>query len=593
MLKLLKYAKVQTWIMVVAILALVILQVYSDLQLPGLLTKIINNASYAEYYNSKGDPNSLIPTLQDEILNCGLQMLGYVCISLVSLITVCFLASRIAADFSCILREKIYKHIQSFSIAEIDKFSTSSLITRTTNDITQVQTVLVMVLRLAFSAPITAIYGIIKATEIQSNATLSSIIIFAVVALCLLVITLFIIVLPRFKRIQSLTDRLNGVTRENLTGIRVIRAYAATDYQEEKFAQVNQNVTSNNIFVNRAMSIMNPGMMLIMNGTSLAIVWVGAFLINEGTIEIGSVFGFQQITMQIVMAFLQLIMIFIMVPRGLVSAKRVNEVLEMDPSIINRSTNEEEIKINDIEFKNVSFQYDGGETPVIDNISFKINKGQTLAIIGSTGSGKTTIVNLMNRLFDPTSGEVLINGINARDVNLEKLRDRIGYVSQKSILFKGTIKTNLLLGSDNATKEEMYEALKVAQAYDFVSNLDNKLDSVVSQGGTNFSGGQKQRLSIARAVIKKPDVFIFDDSFSALDFRTDKELRKSLNELEYNPIRVIVAQRVGTIMDADLILVLNDGKIAGIGKHNELIKSSEVYQEIVYSQISKEEADHE
>lgn len=593
MLKLLKYAKVQTWIMVVAILALVILQVYSDLQLPGLLTKIINNASYAEYYNSKGDPNSLIPTLQDEILNCGLQMLGYVCISLVSLITVCFLASRIAADFSCILREKIYKHIQSFSIAEIDKFSTSSLITRTTNDITQVQTVLVMVLRLAFSAPITAIYGIIKATEIQSNATLSSIIIFAVVALCLLVITLFIIVLPRFKRIQSLTDRLNGVTRENLTGIRVIRAYAATDYQEEKFALVNQNVTSNNIFVNRAMSIMNPGMMLIMNGTSLAIVWVGAFLINEGTIEIGSVFGFQQITMQIVMAFLQLIMIFIMVPRGLVSAKRVNEVLEMDPSIINRSTNEEEIKINDIEFKNVSFQYDGGETPVIDNISFKINKGQTLAIIGSTGSGKTTIVNLMNRLFDPTSGEVLINGINARDVNLEKLRDRIGYVSQKSILFKGTIKTNLLLGSDNATKEEMYEALKVAQAYDFVSNLDNKLDSVVSQGGTNFSGGQKQRLSIARAVIKKPDVFIFDDSFSALDFRTDKELRKSLNELEYNPIRVIVAQRVGTIMDADLILVLNDGKIAGIGKHNELIKSSEVYQEIVYSQISKEEADHE
>lgn len=593
MLKLLKYAKAQTWIMVVAILALVILQVYSDLQLPGLLTKIINNASYAEYYNSIGDPNSLIPTLQDEILNCGLQMLGYVCISLVSLITVCFLASRIAADFSCILREKIYKHIQSFSIAEIDKFSTSSLITRTTNDITQVQTVLVMVLRLAFSAPITAIYGIIKATEIQSNATLSSIIIFAVVALCLLVITLFIIVLPRFKRIQSLTDRLNGVTRENLTGIRVIRAYAATDYQEEKFAQVNQNVTSNNIFVNRAMSIMNPGMMLIMNGTSLAIVWVGAFLINEGTIEIGSVFGFQQITMQIVMAFLQLIMIFIMVPRGLVSAKRVNEVLEMDPSIINRSTNEEEIKINDIEFKNVSFQYDGGETPVIDNISFKINKGQTLAIIGSTGSGKTTIVNLMNRLFDPTSGEVLINGINARDVNLEKLRDRIGYVSQKSILFKGTIKTNLLLGSDNATKEEMYEALKVAQAYDFVSNLDNKLDSVVSQGGTNFSGGQKQRLSIARAVIKKPDVFIFDDSFSALDFRTDKELRKSLNELEYNPIRVIVAQRVGTIMDADLILVLNDGKIAGIGKHNELIKSSEVYQEIVYSQISKEEADHE
>lgn len=593
MIKLLKYLDKKSWIFLLIILVFVIAQVYSDLQLPGLLTNIINNSSYAEYYNSIGDPNNLVAGFKDEIINNFLQMLGYILISLVSQLVVCFFAAKISADFSYTLRKKVYEHIQTFSLAEMDKFQTSSLITRTTNDINQIQQVVVMILRMALAAPITAIYGIIKASDIQSNFTLSMIVVVAVIALCLLVVILFILVLPKFNKIQKLTDRLNGVTRENLTGIRVIRAYAAEEYQTNKFQEVNAAVTSNNTFVNRVLSVMSPGMMLIMNSTSLAIVWIGSYFINDGTLLIGSVFGFQQITMQIVMAFLQLIMIFIMVPRGVVSAKRINDVLSLNPSIVNDINGTKITSIDKIEFKNVNFSYAGGESNTLDNISFTISKGMTFAVIGSTGSGKTTLVNLIERLYDATNGEVLINDINIKNIELTSLRDKIGYVAQKALLFKGTIKSNLLLVNENLTNDEIIDALKVSQAYDFVSNLDNSIDSLVSQGGKNFSGGQKQRLSIARAVVKKPDLFIFDDSFSALDFKTDKELRKALNNLDYNPTKIIVAQRVGTIIDADMIVVLDDGKIVGMGKHNELLNSCSVYQEIVYSQISKEEAHHE
>ncbi|MDE7384150.1 MAG: ABC transporter ATP-binding protein/permease [Anaeroplasmataceae bacterium] len=595
MIKLLKHMDKLSYLLIVFVIGLVILQVYSDLELPTRLTNILTNASMAEAASMQGIlTDELKSTYQNAILRNGLEMFGFAMLSLASSIIVCFLASRIAAKFSYNLRKEVYTHIQKFSISEIDKFSTASLITRTTNDITQVQMVVIMTLRMAIAAPTMAILGIIKAGRIESTANLSLIVVIAVVALVTLVVSIFLIVLPKFKKIQELTDRLNLVTRENLTGIRVVRANCAQEYQEKKFDEVNVSVSKTHIFVNRMLNLMNPGMMLIMNGTSLAILWVGAYIINEKPEFLGSVFGFQQITMMIVIAFMQLIMIFIMVPRGLVSARRVREVLDVSPSLSNPSnplSPKDEIK-GTIEYEDVSFSYPNSNENVLDHISFKVNQGDTVAIIGSTGSGKTSLINLLPRFFDVTEGKVLVDGINVKDYDMAVLRDKIAFIAQKALLFKGTVRTNLMYGKENATEAEMKEALRLSMAEDFILNHPDGLDQGVAQGGSNFSGGQKQRLSIARALIKKPEIIVFDDSFSALDFKTDKILRDNLKKLEYNPTKIIVAQRIGTIMDADLILVLEKGKIVGAGTHKELIKNCEVYQEIAYSQVSKEEIDN-
>ncbi|MDE5714872.1 MAG: ABC transporter ATP-binding protein/permease [Anaeroplasmataceae bacterium] len=595
MIKLLKHLNKWAYLLIVLVIGLIILQVYSDLELPTRLTNILTTASTSEGLLSQGLlTEALKKEYQKKILQNGLEMLGFASLSMLSSILVCFFASKIASSFSYNLRKEVYSHIQSFSTNEIDQCSTASLITRTTNDITQVQMVVIMTLRMGIAAPTTAILGILKAGRIEQAAELSWVVVIAVLALVTLVVSIFLIVLPRFKRIQEYTDRLNLVTRENLTGIRVVRANNAQEYQEEKFCNVNQKVTKTNIFVNRMMNLMMPGMNIIMNGTSLAILWIGAYLINENPLFLGSVFGFQQITMMIVMAFMQLIMIFIMVPRGLVSARRVRDVLEVVPSIrnpINIQTPESDA-VGKIEYNNVCFSYPNSKENVLDHINFSAKQGDTVAIIGSTGSGKSSLIGLLPRFFDATEGEVYVDGVNTKDYDLEVLRDKIAFIAQKALLFKGTIRSNLLYGKNDATEEEMMDALKMAMAYDFVMDSPAGLDQDVSQGGSNFSGGQKQRLSIARALIKKPEIIVFDDSFSALDFKTDKVLRENLKKLDYQPTKIIVAQRIGTILDADLILVLEKGKIVGAGTHEELIKNCTVYQEIAYSQLSKEEIEN-
>lgn len=595
MIKLLKYLDKVAYILIVLVMGLVILQVYCDLELPTRLTNILNAASIAEVMGKNNVLTAeMEAALRDDILKNALWMFGYAGISLVSMIIVGFLASRIAASFSFNLRKAVYQHIESFSLSEMEHFSTASLITRTTNDITQVQMVVIMTLRMAIAAPTMAIIGIIKAVDVKNAGNLSWIVVISVIALVVLVVTIFLVVLPKFKLIQLYTDRLNLTTRENLTGIRVVRANNAQNYQEGKFDAVNQDVTKNNIFVNRTMNLMMPGMNIIMQGTSLAILWMGAYIINENPTFLGSVFGFQQITMMIVMAFMQLIMIFIMAPRGLVSARRILEVLEITPSIANPLTPvtpEEETK-GKIVYNHVCFSYPNSNENVLDDINFEAHKGDTIAIIGSTGSGKTSLINLLPRFFDPTSGNVQIDDVKIQDYDLKVLRSKIAFISQKALLFKGSIRSNLAYGKNDATEEEMIEALKDSLSYDFVMQDPMGLDAMVSQGGSNFSGGQKQRLSIARALIKKPEIIVFDDSFSALDFKTDKLLRKNLANLSYHPTKVIVAQRIGTIMDANLILVLEKGKIVGSGTHEELIKNCAVYQEIAYSQLSKEEIEN-
>ncbi len=595
MIRLLKCLDKWAYLLIVLVIGLVILQVYSDLELPTRLTNILGYASAAErLVNNNLMTEELRKEFTNNILRNGLEMFGFAAISLVSNIVVCFLAARIASKFSYNVRNEVYQHIQKFSISEIDQFSTASLITRTTNDITQVQMVVIMTLRMAIAAPTTAILGIIKAGQVKSSANLNLIVVVSVIALVILVVSLFLIVLPKFKKIQQLTDRLNLVTRENLTGIRVVRANCAQEYQEEKFDVVNKDVSKTHIFVNRVMNLMMPGMMLIMNGTSLAILWVGAYAIHEDPLFLGSVFGFQQITMMIVMAFMQLVMIFIMVPRGLISARRVKEVLDVMPTLHDPEepkTSSSEM-VGEIEYRNVCFAYPNSNANVLDQIHFTAHKGETIAIIGSTGSGKTSIINLLPRFFDVTSGEILVDGVNVKEYELKELRDKISFISQKALLFKGTIRSNLKYGLETATEEDMKEALDLAMASDFVYNHPDGLNQSVAQGGSNFSGGQKQRLSIARALIKKPEILVFDDSFSALDFKTDKALRENLKKLEYTPTKIIVAQRIGTIMDADLILVLEKGKIVGAGKHKELLENCSVYQEIAYSQVSKEEMEN-
>lgn len=584
MFKLFKYFSIKEWILSLVVVLLVFVACYSDLQLPDLMEKIIREIMII------GNNNPVIAAMGDKavIYRNGLIMLGYVSLSLVSNVIVCLLAARIGSGLSLKLRSEVFHKVESFSLQEIDKFSTASLITRTTNDITQIQTVMIMMFRIAIASPITAAIAIFKAVDKSPN--LSVVIAGAVFALITVIVSLCLIVLPKYRQIQSRTDELNRVTRENLTGIRVIRAYNTESIEEEKFDDVNKKLTNIYIFVNNNMNILMPALTLIMSGVSLAIVWFGSYLVHNLTLDYEVLTTFTQYAMQVIISFMMLSMFLIFFPRAQVSAKRVLEVLNtknliVDPKVPQQSTDIE----GEVEFRNVAFRYEDASDDVVSNISFKVKKGETLAIIGATGSGKSTIINLIPRLYDVTAGEVLVDGVDVRNYKLEDLRNKIGYVPQKGVLFSGTIKTNYEFGKRDLTTTDMDEASQIAQASEFISKLDQQYDTKISQGGTNVSGGQRQRLSIARALIKKPEILIFDDSFSALDYKTDKKLRAALKEHTKNTTNIIVAQRIGTIIDADQIIVLDEGKIVGKGTHRELLDTCEVYQEIALSQLSKEE----
>lgn len=527
------------------------------------------------------------------IFKSGAAMLGIALISLVATVAVGFLGARIAAGVGRSLRKDVFRKVVSFSNIEFDKFSTASLITRSTNDIQQIQNITVMLVRIAFYAPILGIGGVLKVLD--TDTSMAWIIGVAVVAILLVVIVLFSLVIPKFNKVQKLVDKLNLVTRESLVGMLVIRAFSNQKVEEERFDETNQLLRKTNTFVNRIMSVMMPTMMLIMNIITVLIVWVGAHNIDAGLIQVGDMMAFIQYSMQIIMSFLMLSMMSVILPRASVSAIRINEVLATDVTIkdIKETREFNNSKYGEVEFKNVSFRYPDAEGNAISNISFTAKPGQTTAFIGSTGSGKSTLINLIPRFFDVTEGEILVNGVDIRNINQHKLRDEIGYVPQKAILFSGTINSNIRYGAEHATKEEIREAAKIAQAMEFIESKPDKFETEISQGGTNVSGGQKQRLSIARALAKKPQIFIFDDSFSALDLKTDAKLRKELKSKTKDATVLIVAQRISTILHADQIIVLDEGKVVGKGTHDELMKNCDVYKQIALSQLSKEELDNE
>jgi len=574
MLKLAKYLKPFTMSLSIAI-ALLFIQAMCDLALPDFMSDIVNKGI------TNGDSSYIIQT--------GMAMLGVALFSAVCTIGVGFLAAKIAAGLATNLRMDVFKKVQSLSNHEFDKFSTASLITRTTNDITQIQTLMVMMIRMIFYAPILGVGGVIKA--LSENVSMSWIIALAIICLLGLIGVMFTVVIPKFKAIQKLIDRLNLVTRENLTGMLVIRAFSTEKFEEKRFDKANSDLTETNLFVNRAMVGMMPAMILIMNIVTVMIVWIGAKQIASFKMEVGDMMAFMQYAMQIIMSFVMLAVMFIMVPRAAVSAQRIAEVLEIEPAIRNC----EEPKVfgdiftGTVEFKNVSFRYPGAEEDVLHNINFTAKPGQTTAFIGSTGTGKSTLINLIPRFYDVTEGQILINGVDIREISLHDLRDKVGYVPQKGILFSGTIASNLYYADRNATKEDLSIAADIAQATEFIDTSPQGFETEISQGGTNVSGGQKQRISIARALIKKAPIYIFDDSFSALDFKTDSVLRSALKKETGNSTLLIVAQRISTIMQAEQIIVIDEGRIAGIGTHKELMENCEVYQEIALSQLSKEE----
>ena len=542
-------------------------------------------------YNEIGIDTGKLQT--QYILTTGAKMIGITILSVVASITVGFLASRVGASLGRTLRSKTFEKVMRFSSKEMTEFSTASLITRSTNDIQQIQQMTVMMLRMVFFAPFMAIGGIYKA--LSTNASMAWIIGVAVLGVVVIVGILFATVMPRFKKLQNLVDRLNLVTREILTGLPVIRAFSTERFEENRFDGVNKDLTKVNMFVNRMMSCMMPAMMLVMNAISVLIVWVGAKNIDTGAMQVGDMMAFIQYTMQIVMSFLMISMISVMLPRAAVSANRINEVLEKD-IIIKEDKNPQafdESKKGLVEFKNVSFKYPDADEDILHDINFTANSGETTAFIGSTGSGKSTLINLILRFHDVTKGEIKVDGVNIKNVRLHDLREKIGYVPQKGVLFSGTIDSNLRYGKKDATQEDIIKAAKIAQSIDFINNKEDKFDSEISQGGSNVSGGQKQRLSIARAIAKDPEIFIFDDSFSALDFKTDAKLRKALKSETSNSTVLIVAQRISTILDADQIVVLDEGRIVGKGTHKELLKNCEIYKEIALSQLSKEELENE
>lgn len=523
------------------------------------------------------------------ILFAGFLMIMIALLSTAATVVVSFLASRVAASLGRNLRKNVFEKVVSFSNSEFDKLSTSTLITRSTNDIQQVQMLMVMLLRIVFYAPILGVGGVIKV--LNTDTSMGWIIAVAVMAILTLVLVLFGVAIPKFKSIQKLVDRLNLVTRESLVGMMVIRAFNTQKYEENRFDIANNNLTKTNLFVTRIMSTMFPLMMLIMNLITILIVWVGAHQVDSGAMQVGNMMAFIQYTMQIIMSFLMISMVSMMLPRASVSAQRIAEVIDTEISISDPKVTKsfDQGKKGLIEFKNVSFKYPNAEEEVLSNITFTAKPGQTTAFIGSTGSGKTTLINLIPRFYDITSGELLVDGVDIRQVTQHDLREKIGYVPQKGLLFSGTIDSNLRYGKKEATEEEITKAAEIAQAMEFISTKEKGFETEISQGGNNVSGGQKQRLSIARALTKKPEIFIFDDSFSALDFKTDAELRKALKREISDSTILIVTQRISTVMTAEQIVVLDEGKIVGIGTHKELLENCEVYQQIALSQLSKEE----
>lgn len=565
---------------------LIFIQVWLDLKMPDYMSKI---TVLVQTEGSK---------MSDIIIN-GLYMLACAFGSLLSAVFTGFLASKISSNFSKKLRKKIFDKVENLSLHEVKTFSTSSLITRTTNDVTQIEMLISIGLQLLIKAPITAVWAVTKilnkSWQWSTVTAVGLVILLSTVA----IITSFVI--PRFKKVQKLTDKLNGVTRENLTGIRVVRAFNAEKYQENKFENTNNELTNIMLFNQKKFAFMQPIMYLVMYGLTLSIYFIGAYLIKDALMVdklpiFGDMVVFSSYAMQVIMAFMMLSMIFMILPRAQVSANRINEVLEEDISIkdglIDKDTTKEK---GTIEFKNVSFKYPDADEYLLKNISFKVNTGETIAFIGSTGSGKSTLINLVPRFYDATDGEVLIDGVNVKDYKQEFLYNKLGYVSQKAVMFNGTVKSNVTFGKGKKkiTNKKIEEAIKVAQAEEFIMKLDNKYDSHIAQGGTNISGGQKQRISIARAIAREPEIYIFDDSFSALDYKTDSQLRKELKKYTKDATTLIVAQRIGTIMNADKIVVLDKGVIVGIGKHKELLKNCDVYKEIAYSQLSKEELENE
>ncbi len=523
------------------------------------------------------------------ILHTGLKMLGLALLGMVASITVGFLAARVAASTGRDLRSGVFTKVIGFSNTEFDKFSTASLITRSTNDIQQIQTLTVMLLRIVLYAPVQAIGGIIKV--FHTNVDMIWIIGLGVALVFMIVIVLFIVAMPRFKRLQTLVDRLNLVMREILTGLPVIRAFSKERHEEERFDKANRDLMKTNLFVNRAMTFMMPLMMLVMNGITVLIVWSGAAGIDKGQMQVGDMMAFIQYTMQIIMSFLMICMISIMLPRASVAAERVDEILTSE-TVIDDPEEPKHLPENskgEVEFEHVSFRYPGAEHDVLHDLNFVAKPGQTTAIIGSTGCGKSTLINLIPRFYDVTEGTIRVDGLDVREMTQHDLRDKIGYVPQKGVLFSGTIASNILYGNPDGAEEEMKEAASIAQATEFIDEKPKKYESTIAQGGTNVSGGQKQRLSIARAIAKKPEIFIFDDSFSALDYKTDVVLRTALKEKTQDSTVIIVAQRISTILHAEQIIVLDEGKIAGIGTHKELLKSCEAYYQIASSQLSQAE----
>lgn len=583
MLKIFKYLKPKEWIQAGISLIFIVVQVWLDLKLPDYMSEI----------------TTLVQTPGSEMKDiwiAGAWMLLCAVGSLLGAFAVGFFAARIAASFSQRLRSLLFNKVEAFSMEEINRFSTSSLITRSTNDITQVQMLITMGLQLIIKAPITAVWAVTKIAGKGFEWTLTTGV--SVLILIVMVALIMIFVLPKFKKMQTLTDNLTRVTRENLTGLRVVRAYNAEAYQEEKFETANEELTSTNLFTNRAMAIMMPVMNMIMSGLSLVIYWIGAYLIDAAQIPdklvlFSDMVVFSQYAMQVIMAFMMLVMIFIMLPRASVSAKRINEVLDTQSSILTGSvTKGQPGRQGEVTFSHVSFKYPDAADYILHDVSFTVKQGETIAFIGSTGSGKSTLINLVPRFFDATEGEVLIDGVNVKDYKLESLYNKIGYVPQKAVLFKGTVQSNVAYGdngSNASLEDEVKWAVQIAQGTDFVEKMEDRYNASIAQGGTNISGGQKQRLAIARAVCRRPEIYIFDDSFSALDYKTDQVLRKTLKSNTAGVTSMIVAQRIGTIMDADQIIVLDEGRVAGKGTHKELLKNCPVYKEIAMSQLSEEE----
>ena len=539
-------------------------------------------------YNNLGIDTDKIQN--NYILFQGLQMLGVALISMISAISIMLLSARVAAKLGKTLREKVFKKVLGFSTGELNKFSTASLITRSTNDIQQIQQLIAILFRVVVYAPIIGIGGFVKVLT-TSDSSMAWIIGIAIIGVLFIVATLFIVAMPKFKKLQDLTDKLNLVSREILSGLQVIRAFDTEKKEEKRFDLANKDLMKINVFVNRAMSMMMPLLMFVMNAIMVLIIWVGGHNVDQGIMQVGDMMAFIQYTMQIVMAFLMISMISIMLPRASVSARRINEVLETESSIKDKEETKQfdKTKKGLVEFKDVSFRYPDADTEILEDINFTAEPGKTTAIIGSTGSGKSTIVNLIPRFYDVTGGELLIDGVNVKDVSQKDLRDIIGFVPQKGLLFSGTIESNIKYSDDNMSDERMYEAARIAQATEFIETKEKKYKDPISQGGGNVSGGQKQRISIARALAKDPEIFVFDDSFSALDLKTDAALREALSEKTHDKTVIIVAQRISTILNADQIVVLEEGKVVGIGTHEELMKNNETYRQIALSQLSEEE----